>query len=168
MAGDARRKNEGGPDEVRVSVSHDGLMDGLESIGGKLNGFVFKGSAQLNGPKNFKQPKEGIIRTQPRPTSLKTVRPGLKTGGSHGIASDGVATWSFGSPSTIGGKAPSESSGGPHAGSDKAGPGGGSNRGRPPDPPPGTVTDQQERNLTKSRRDVPEQEYEESKEMEAE
>lgn len=31
-------------EEVRVNVSHNKLMIGLEPIGRKLNGFVFKGS----------------------------------------------------------------------------------------------------------------------------
>lgn len=49
--GGVNRSKEVRPEVVRVSVTHTGLMEGIESIGGKLNGFFFRGSAQLTGPR---------------------------------------------------------------------------------------------------------------------
>lgn len=71
-------------------------MKGLNSIWGKLNVFVFKGSAQMNGPKTTKPLKEITNRVQSRPSSLKPMRAGLKTVGNLLDSGNGFVPWRVG------------------------------------------------------------------------
>lgn len=58
-------------------------MNRLESLGGKLNGFVFKGSVRTTGPRknNNKPLMEITSKITKRPMMIKPMQAGSKTRG---------------------------------------------------------------------------------------
>lgn len=83
MEGERRKDGLVGSDRVRVNFLHNNMMNRIESLGGKMDGFVFQGSAHTTSPRKMKSKLLTDITNKlaKRATATKPTWAGSKTGG---------------------------------------------------------------------------------------